>query len=527
MEEAGGEIRSVGFLGRLRSVFRRPQKNQPRTTSSSNAESLTRDIPNNLQPAPVSQPEKPQPLAEPLVEQKLGIGDGLQKDIKEAGLESTGFEKVGEPALGRTNEKGSRYLFEEISNRKDAPDGYLIGIGASNVFSVLKAFSKDKMPVGIILFDIDPAVVKAGEKMVAGFKESAQYSPFPADRWVGQEIFSRIAQANPDAAIKKYAPKLHELAKRGNFTIIRADFTDQRIIDRLAKLPGLAEHNNVIYLSNIADHLWRAKYNSEQGYLPNFDYLKVLEPNSLHRNYYIDTLQVGLDYNLRVDDKPPQFKPHDFNPLFMGNLKIQTEMADRLSNTSDVVWQDLAQVGTTELHELYEQFKNSPTQREKLDFVAGLCNDQRQFAADRYSKKKEEHGTAIYEDHGLERVVQLTAEEEQATLAELKKPYDYYEHFIPYVAKYIWQEASDPSEIRLDAIPRRKVFERNERGELAMVVDPRDKTTGEIEKWLLEIGVSYSEMAMAKIHREVKRRVGDKGEDLSEKSTSVLFQTAA
>lgn len=52
---------------------------------------------------------------------------------------------------------------------------------------------------------------------------------------------------------------LKEMARSDNIAVIYSDFTNPDLITSIRDLPGFQGSRNIIYMSNIADHIARAK----------------------------------------------------------------------------------------------------------------------------------------------------------------------------------------------------------------------------------------------------------------------------
>lgn len=276
-------------------------------------------------PSSISRPEAITQPKEEARQQDIGTQFiGLLKQ-KGAIIPPKEFMSVGVSAtLGYTNEKVDANLIEKVRSQEHPPNGYLIGIGAGNVFRMLELYPEGKTPKAIILFDIDPLVVAQGQYFIEQLKRNK-----PEDDGNLEPLKSIIKKAKER---RKLAPVLQQLAQEGNLVIAQADFTDERVIEALNNLPNLRDYSNVIYLSNISDHIWRRKYSQgKYEYIPNFNFLESLTPKSPLKNYYVDTVRQSLSYNLRIDTRVPQFDYEDFivrsgNPLKLSPLKPRDQI---------------------------------------------------------------------------------------------------------------------------------------------------------------------------------------------------------
>lgn len=445
--------------------------------------------------------EKPQ--------RQTGIGEVFINRLNEQGIiiETPEFESVGVAALGGTNEKGDPFLFEKVRKHPQAPNGYLIGIGAANIFSMLETFPAGHIPKAILLFDVDPQVVTAGQQLIADLRKSPNSVPLEVNTLVRdhQQIF-RTGQMDYQAALIKYANIFHQLAKEGNIVIAQADFTDPRLIDELASLPNISELNNVVYLSNISDHLWRRNYRNKLDYTPSFDFLTKLQPSSPHKNYYIDTLTAGLSYNLRISTKIPNFSRGDFNYNFLGWQTKQTDEIDGI--TENPIWDDLSRWDIDKLLEVYEQTANKPIEQQRRKDVVESLTRMRQRQLESYPARK-----ANPEDkQGMiptKAILPDDPKKEEALLRDLAEPYDYDKDFIPFIAHTLWQQAKDPSKVDKYRFPERQLDVRdpNTHKLLYRVIDPFQWTKNQCEMWMLGDYVPYEELVMGKIYRELENRI--------------------
>lgn len=442
------------------------------------------------------------------------IGNQLVRRLQEKGLvlEASEFERVGEPALEGTNERGSPVLFEKLRNQKEAPNGYLIGIGAGNVFSMLEGFPEGTVPKAVILFDIDPTVIEFGQYLIQVLRDSPDKLSSVIKKTPSENVFFPVSNANSEQAILKYADLLHQLAKEGNFVIARAEFNNPELIEELSALPDIQNLNNVIYLSNIADHLWRRTVTTDRNYVPNFNFLQALQPNPPHRNYYIDTLTFPLNYNLRVGTQPPNFKSMDFYQYRLANWQTEpTDLIDR--DSEDVIWEDLSNWDLNRLLKANLALRSNPRFQEIAAYIEKEFNDRRRYEIERYPDLKQALAVPveereIYKDNQIS--IPETVEEEASLLAELAEPYSYERDFIPFIAHHIWQNATLPIEIDKDQIPKRKIIRDPNTGKRIWAQEPAEWTKGNIELWRIEGSLFYEDLAVAKIYRELERRLKDK-----------------
>lgn len=475
----------------------------------------------NLTLSPTIEPELPpeskspqNPAKEPeeeISKRQLGIGEQLLTNLEEKGIpiEAAEFEIVGVAALGGTNERGDSNLFEKVRNRAQHPNGYLIGIGAANVFSILEAFPEGQVPKAILLFDIDPKVVAAGQQLISNLKQSPDNLPSEITYRQKHPRVFYSGEMDSLGGLVKYSKVLHQLASEGNLVIGRIDFTDPRLIDELSHLPDIDQLNNVVYLSNISDHLWRRKYKNNRNYTPNFSFLRKLQPQSPHKNFYIDTLTLGLNYNLRISTNPPEFVPTDFNQIGP-NLNWQTRPSDELEGIKEnPVWENLFGWDLDKIIQTYTELSSEPLQLERKEIVEADLNRVRTDQLKNYPDLKANLEKQDSASIKVKVVLPRSQEEEKALLEDLTIPYDYERDFIPFIAHTLWQNANTPAEVDKYAFPKRNLFERDPetRAILFSLLNPREWMKGICEMWFLESNVPFEELALAKLYRELEQRL--------------------
>lgn len=475
-------------------------------------------------PEPTSQetPIVPPPKQEIIPDEpkrQEGIGIEFLKSLAEKGIiEEPKIERFGVSASeGRTNEIGSPVLFEEIKNQKEAPNGYLVGVGAANIFSMLEAFPKGTEPKAILLFDIDQEVVEHGRQIIEELKSSDSYP----EKNLGKlgdyrnEVLNNYFNMDPRVAVEKYASLLHRLAKEGNLVITKADFTDQKLMEEISRLPEWKSSNNIVYLSNIADHLQR--YNESKDwnfdFIPDFSFLNTLTPEAPHKNYYIDTLQRSLSYNLRVGTKPPVFVPEDFPVSYLMYPEWQTRPTNEINGPTETnpLWENIHTWASDQIIQSYHQLDNSPLQQERKELMQEKINDHRKDVLKRYDYIKKEAQNAPHqmsERWTIKYVVPETQEEEDFVKASLSEPYNYNKDFIPYIATF-WEEAITPDDIPDTKLPKydQGSFDpETHKYHTESITDPRRSLKGNVEVYYLK-RLSFEELAMAKLYCELKRRL--------------------
>ncbi|HKI01849.1 MAG TPA: hypothetical protein VKK31_07720 [Thermoanaerobaculia bacterium] len=222
------------------------------------------------------------------------------------------FRTVGEPALLVTNETTPADFFTDVRSAF-APDGYVYGPGCGNILAMVEAFPGT--PRGLVLVDVDPAVVWAGKIVVAGLSRHDTAEGFVGEVFCGgpealERIQEEVLAAEASAVLVRqmrsqrerlrksfavltagfslgpadagrllaewasyYPPqgtivpvrtfvarnyaKLRDLARRGDIAVLPGSIFDPRLIAAVAALPGFAGARNLLYLSNVTDHVLR------------------------------------------------------------------------------------------------------------------------------------------------------------------------------------------------------------------------------------------------------------------------------
>ena len=222
------------------------------------------------------------------------------------------FRVVGDPAALVANELIPADFFPSL-RRDRPPDGYVFGAGCGNAISTVEAFAAT--PRGMILVDVDPAVVYLGHVFVAALRRHATPEAFvegffcrgrkglealaaealPEDDPFGlaallpsfekrawsslaaltesfslgpqdaRRVLAEWASHHPPKGrvvpvrtwIARNYAKLRELAVRDRIVVLRSTVFDPVLLETVAALPGFATSRHAIYLSNVVDHLLR------------------------------------------------------------------------------------------------------------------------------------------------------------------------------------------------------------------------------------------------------------------------------
>ena len=283
--------------------------------------------------------------------------------------EKQGFMLAAVSATIGTNEKVVDGFLEAVQAKLS--DGYIVGVGAGNIFSLLHCFPEGELPKGIVSTDIDPRVVAVGKLFTNALKESetsedlirtfftlsddqfqermkgvidteensvlrqrlqevsqkewedisrsirekdAQQAVKFGTRWQedpfrdGIGLFSNVDVVT--AMLEKFS-QLKTLAMEGNIAIVYADFTNPTFIAAIQKLPEFQSSKNIIYFSNIADHITRRGRNFENIFA--METLRAYEEDSVPP-IFIDTLG-SLAYRLRARNSLPRYRAEEFEML--------------------------------------------------------------------------------------------------------------------------------------------------------------------------------------------------------------------
>lgn len=443
-------------------------------------------------------------------EAETNIGVRLIKSLEEKGITLPQTEAdVGNSVLadGMTNETVDKKLLEKLQKQKEAPNGYLIGIGAGNVFTMLDAFPKGSEPKAILLFDINSKVIAYGQQLIDGFRESAGYGKV-LNKDLGMNFLpiSRLA-------LEKHGQLLHRLAQEGNLVIARANFMDSRLTEELAHLPNIHDANNVVYLSNIADPIYEISRGFDYSYAPSFQHLEAITPRSPHTNYFADTVRFPLEYDVRFRREIPEFSPEDFSQQYntsteFGVNRFRSRPLDEIEHvvTENPALENLNGWDIQRIIDTYHSFRTIPEVAERVRNMVDHISAIRKETIGR----KEEFIRRSKEPPTVNSGIWMYIAPTEAVIADLQNDYDYDRDFIPYVATTYWQDASFPNQIDLRQLPHRKsIIKDPATGKWVITEDMTNFMKGKIEEG--EIGrlqgLSFEEMSMAKLYRETKNRV--------------------
>jgi hypothetical protein len=222
------------------------------------------------------------------------------------------FRAIGAPALLVTNELTPAGFHDHIREAA-VPDGWIYGPGCGNVLSFVESFAGT--PRGLVLVDVDPAVVLAGRMLVAALRRYSEAESFTAGFFCGgreplatleeevldgetserlraalhgqrerlwrtlamltegfslesgdtERLLAQWASHYPPAGnhvpvrtfLARHYGRLRELAVRGDIAVLCSSLFHPPLLAAVAELPGWRGGRNLIYLSNVADHVLR------------------------------------------------------------------------------------------------------------------------------------------------------------------------------------------------------------------------------------------------------------------------------
>lgn len=294
-----------------------------------------------------------QPLEEPEPEvKKPGITQFIEEEINKRGLKPPDFESQGASGFSGTNEKINPEVLHKTRNNESPPNGYIIGVGVPSLFSFIDAFPTESPPKGIVLVNSDPKSVAQARQFVEHLAKGEILDFTLSSPRKIKEFFTQPQEEYKDRAyqqgnetidttlvILRHRDLLIKLAREGNIVVVQQDLLNPDLLEILSQLPDLKASNNLVYLSNISDWMWRPKagkayeekmvayakgeiddmyseIDTEELFKP-FSNLNVLTPEFPHGNYFADTLgsKTALNYQLRVSANIPVFKRTDFSGI--------------------------------------------------------------------------------------------------------------------------------------------------------------------------------------------------------------------
>lgn len=260
-------------------------------------------------------------------------------------------ELVGAPGFITTNEDLTLDTIDQVI--ENPPDGYIFGGGFGNILSMTFMFRRDADPKALLCVDVLPEVVVGGRiftsilanaenskslfvklKNKEEFKKhfakvvAEEESPLVQERLnnvdieklheqmskflmlqeyepvegIRQEAFGGGKKVNLIAAIKAKFDVLQKLAQEGNIGTALADITNPNVLEAVKELPDFESSSNLIYMSNIIDHLI-----DRGGNLSRINDLDVLRSLGEEKNWFVHTTQNQHNYDLQASRFVPQY----------------------------------------------------------------------------------------------------------------------------------------------------------------------------------------------------------------------------
>lgn len=250
-------------------------------------------------------------------------------------------------------------------------NGHLLGVGTASIFSMLEAFDFCKSFTSL---DIHPTPVAIGRLLDQLFITQPNFEEFlkalsneqiiknylisiglpakyldsatktvlkAATQYMDATMrhFKKIDGIHiiqfelrnllPLEVIRLHYDELKIMAQSGRLNFIQADFYDPNFWKELrANAPGIEQDNNLIYLSNALDHVWRSKaLNWEKRSKKDEQEVILVEDEKNYYNHAAESNFSGMDntkfvytlnseeYLLRLQDKAPIFDMTDDGPV--------------------------------------------------------------------------------------------------------------------------------------------------------------------------------------------------------------------
>jgi len=291
---------------------------------------------------------------------KLNVGLNWQDKFSTStdSIDHPDISEEGALALLSTNE----ILYPEgLKTQIGESDGYICGVGFGNILSLVTLYEENNPPKGILSIDLSPEVVLTGRIATELIKTSENFEVFKRNLMSGwtlgylkrqvikkesspkiknalenvslEKISQTISRENSDipevgvvienrdfsrisvlAVIRDNFKLFKKLANEGNIGISLASATDPDTIRSFSDLPEFNKSKNLIYLTNIIDHITtRGTRLGLNNHL--LDTLKPYELLNNGLNHFIDTTQ-AKNYILRANSKPPIYTKEDVQIKF-------------------------------------------------------------------------------------------------------------------------------------------------------------------------------------------------------------------
>lgn len=247
--------------------------------------------------------------------------------------------------FGTNEETGITFKLRQTDN---PIDGYIVGVGFGNIFRMFNLLpTSNSLPKAVIATDVMPEVVLAGRTAIKKLPDSKspedfyqkirgitsaeveevineEPNPHIADRLRSakgnvEELFAtgelpfEIGQGgfNRPSIVDLFGQSFHsvrQLASEGNIGLTLMSMTSPDFLAGIRELPDYGTSSNIVYVSNIIDHLTDRGRDSSQ--FAALEPLKALA--TAGGSICVDTTQQRLEYFLRVGDLPPRYTEEDF-----------------------------------------------------------------------------------------------------------------------------------------------------------------------------------------------------------------------
>lgn len=305
-----------------------------------------------------------------------GIARFIEEEIAKKGLVTPEYKEMGASGFHGTNEKVDPKLLDKLKNQPEAPNGYLIGVGVSNIFSLLDTFPKNSPPKGLVFVNVDPATVREANTLIDELKKEDPNAKATPEEILPDGVYQKMAfrqglyNVDTNSVFQRHRSLLRQLAEDGNIAMIQQDFLNPDLIEIFSRLPQLQTSNNVVYMSNISDWVFRASDPVYPKFRPEdftkFQALSQLQSESPHKTYYADTLQVPLQYQLRISSFLPEFSKTNF---FNYMDRPQTLPHDQIDGTQPVSLSYLEYRGVSleDLQKKFNDLNNNPNYRRVVE----------------------------------------------------------------------------------------------------------------------------------------------------------------
>jgi hypothetical protein len=243
-----------------------------------------------------------------------------------------------------TNERVDSGLFKAIRNHN--PGGYIVAVGCGMSVGLPLGFKEEQSPKGVVLIDTDRHVNAISKAFITAVKETNNITEFynqfyidpitNAEKFLkddkeammtlntmtttkGNSIREQIDRSRGDYSKRVAAnghPSLDNILtatygswkkwiKEGKVTAILGSLTDKEIMNAVTNLPEFRKSTNVVYLSNIIDHIIsRGAWKQCEAELTSFLHAISHYNSDDYPAIYLDTLR-SFNYWLRVSKGVP------------------------------------------------------------------------------------------------------------------------------------------------------------------------------------------------------------------------------